>query len=446
MTQPDTSLLERFDECLARHAPDGRLVLAFSGGRDSTVLLHLLARHRTHRDCLVLHVDHGLHEASARWVEHCREQAVAWGIPFHLERLGLRVPPGESLEAVARRERHAVFERLLEAGDTLLMAHHADDQLETLLYRLMRGAGSRGLSGMPFRRPLGAGQLLRPLLSEPGETIRAYAEAHRLTWVEDPSNRDLRFDRNWLRHRVMDALRKRWPGAVAQAARAAANLADDAAVLTELAREDMTRLGDRRMLERAGLTALSEPRRRNLLRHWLEQAVGYPPSRSVLDRVQQEVLAAAPDARPQLVIGDRLLRREGDRLHLQAAGEPSEPVDPGPFRWPAPHEPLSLPGNGRLLAEPVAGEDPAVRLPRVTTVRYRRDGDRFHDGRHHRRLTEWMRLAEIPPSVRDRIPLLLDGDRLFAVGGTVVDPRYIATETGQVADEGYVIRWLEEDG
>lgn len=444
MTQPDTRLLERFDQCLARHAPDGRLVIAFSGGRDSTVLLHLIARHRADRDCLVVHVDHGLHEASDRWADHCREQAAAWGVSFHLERLYLQVPPGESLEAVARRGRHIAFERLLEAGDTLLMAHHADDQLETVLYRLMRGAGSRGLSGMPFRRPLGAGRLLRPLLSEPGEVIQAYAEARRLTWVEDPSNRDLRFDRNWLRYRVMAPLRTRWPGAAVQASRAAANLADDAAVLTELAREDLERLGDARELELAGLAALSEPRRRNLLRHWLEQAVGYPPSRSVLDRIRQEVLATAPDARPRLVIGDRVLLREGGRLHLQPAGKPGGQEETGPFQWSAPHEPLPLPGNGRLVAERAAGHDSAVCLPAITTVRYRRAGDRFHDGRHHRRLAEWMRLAEIPASVRDRVPLLLDGDRLFAVAGTVVDPRYIATGNGQVADVGLVVHWQEE--
>lgn len=446
MTQGDTSLPERFDACLASHAPTGRLVLAFSGGRDSTVLLHLLSRYRAERDCLAVHLDHGLHEDSPHWARHCREQAAAWGVPFHQETLGVQPDPGESPEAAARAGRYSAFERLLEPGDTLLMAHHADDQLETLLYRLMRGTGSRGLSGIPFQRAFGAGQILRPLLFEPGESLQDYARRYRLIWVEDPSNSALRFDRNWLRHRVVDPLRSRWPEAASQAARAAANLAEDAALLTEIAAEDRQRLGGGSSLEVAGLMALSSVRRRNLLRHWVEEAVGYPPSRSVLERLQRDVLEAAPDARPRLVVGTRVLLRERGRLSLETLGAGERSIDSGPFEWSPPHERLTLPGNGCLQVRSAdAEEDTAVRLPERITVRYRREGDRFHDGRHHRRLNEWMRLAEIPASRRDKVPLLLDGDRLFAVGETVVDPRYIAAKPGQVPDEGVVIQWLERE-
>lgn len=444
MTKPSTTLESRFLACLRAHAPTGRLIAGFSGGRDSTVLLHLLAAGCPDRDRLAVHVDHGLHPRSGEWAAHCRDTATALGLPCEVVSVSVEPCPGDSVEALARNARHEAFRRMLRPGDVLLTAHHADDQLETMLYRLLRGAGSRGLAGIPFQRRVDGGRLLRPLIDVPAGEIQRYARAHDLVWLEDPSNRDTRFDRNWLRHRVLERLGERWPDASRQAARAARNLAEDSALLEELARDDLAAVECSGGLDGGQLAALSPLRRRNLLRFWVASRVGYPPSRALLGRIEDEVIGAREDAVPDLPVGAWVLRRHRGDLVLEPrrrdAGDPA----PGPFHWPDPGEALTLPGNGGLSIETADPEEAgAARLPAAVTVRYRAPGDVFHDGRHHRRVKEWMRLAEIPVQMRDRVPLLLDGERIFAVGETVVDPRYIAAGSGEVGEIVGRIRWHE---
>ncbi len=427
---------------VGEHAPKGRLLVAFSGGRDSSVLLHAVSRVCPGRECRALHVDHGLHERATVWAEHCREFAEGLGVPCRVLKVNVPLPPGESLEAAARHARYRVLAEQLRPGDWLLTAHHAGDQLETLLQRLLRGSGSLGLSGIRLQRPLGPGHILRPLLMVDEAEIQAYAEDHALRWVEDPSNRELRHDRNFLRHKVLPLLQARWPQAGRQAARAARHLAEEAAVLRELGEADLARVGEGEWISLQALGELSPARRRNLLRYWLTDEQGRGPGMEWLDRLQAEVIDARPDAAPVLAVGTRLVRRHGDRLYWIPRDQP-EP-EPGPFHWQAPARALVLPGNGRLQLRP-DGAGRTVRLPDCVTVRYRQGGELFHDGRHSRRLKEWMRLAEIPPEKRDRLPLLLDGERLFAAGESVLDPAYIAEERGQNGARTGHLRWLEKD-
>src|SRR3990167_5323944 len=214
--------------------------VALSGGLDSTVLLHLLAS-LAQREALpplsAIHIHHGLQAAADVWPAHCRELCAALCVPLQVEYV--QVAPGASLERAARDARYAAFAARLGAGELLLTAQHRDDQAETLLFRLLRGAGVQGLSAMPLSRALGAGQLVRPLLNCSRDELLAYAREHKLTWIEDPSNADERFSRNYLRRQVVPALLSRWPQAATTIAPSAAHLSEAAQLLDELAQQDM---------------------------------------------------------------------------------------------------------------------------------------------------------------------------------------------------------------
>ena len=190
-----------------------RLFIAYSGGLDSTVLLHATARVRLELDGEIhaIHADHGLQADSRTWSEHCEQQCAALDIQLHKVHLELQIPAGESLEAVAREARYQAFAKILGPGDALLTAHHADDQVETVLLQLFRGAGVAGLAGMPRVKSWHRGWLLRPLLPFSRQQLEHYADEYSLRWMEDTSNLDVRFSRNQLRRRVVPELKARWP-------------------------------------------------------------------------------------------------------------------------------------------------------------------------------------------------------------------------------------------
>ncbi|NIR59118.1 MAG: tRNA lysidine(34) synthetase TilS, partial [Gammaproteobacteria bacterium] len=281
---------------LAHHAPAARYWVAYSGGLDSLVLLHALAarRDRLGAPLAAVHVDHGLHPDSGRWAAHCARTCAALGVPYECRVVEATAASGESPEAAARRARYEALAGLLEPGACLLTAHQRDDQAETLLLQLLRGAGPDGLAGMPMCRPLGAGWHLRPLLDWERADLHAYARAQGLEWVEDASNRDTGIDRNYLRHIVLPALRERWPGAPATLARAARHQAEAAELLVALGRADARAAADAApgTLRASALRDLPAPRQRNLLRAWIARAGLPAPSAAQLERVRLDVCAS----------------------------------------------------------------------------------------------------------------------------------------------------------
>ena len=221
----------------ARHGEVHRLIVGLSGGLDSTVLLHALAAAEPDVPLEAVHVDHGLHPQSTAWAAQCEQLARTLGL--HLARHRVRVrETGSGVEAAARDARYECFKSLLSAGDCLLLAHHLQDQSETVLLHLMRGSGARGVRGMPADRRLGAGRLLRPLLGTPRDDLEAYARRHDLDWIDDPSNMDRVHDRNFVRHDVLPLLRERWP--------AADDRLTHAAALAARSRDTIDRAGERR--------------------------------------------------------------------------------------------------------------------------------------------------------------------------------------------------------
>lgn len=412
---------------------EGPLLVAFSGGLDSTVLLHALAADpalRAH-GLRALHVDHGLHPQSAAWGEACAATCRALGVPLTISRVQVR-EDGDGLEAAARRARHAAFAQALQPGELLVTAHHRDDQAETVLLRLLRGAGD-GLAAMRPLRPFAAGWLWRPLLALPREALVACAREHALHWVEDPSNASDRHDRNFLRHHVLPRLQERWPQAGASLARSAALLATQAALL---AGEDARRLAqvqglDPHTLSVPALLAEAPDWRARLLRAWLA-ALGLPPlPTDAIATIEAELLPVRPDASARFEWSGAVIHRWRDLLH---AGRARAPL---PADWAAEWSgdaTLALPTGDTLALEPSRRFDAPLR------VHARQGGERLVlPGRsHHTDLKHALQDLGIPPWERARLPLLSAPDGpLLAAGDLVVS----ATLADWLARHDTRLRW-----
>lgn len=295
------------------------LCVGYSGGLDSTVLLHLVAAQRQAVGFTLsaLHIHHGLMPEADAWAVHCAQVCASWAVPLTVERLTVAVTD-KGVEAAARDARRAAFAR--QSVDAIVLAQHQGDQAETLLFRLLRGAGTRGLSAMrPVVTVAGSPPLWRPLLSTPRAAILSYAEAHALSWIEDPSNTDVAYSRNFLRNAVLPVLAQRFPAVTSILARTAGQLAEDAALLDELAALDMQGAMDAQgRLRTACLAARSAPRARNVLRHWLAQG-GIHIDRARLDDLLRQA-RAAPDAHPLIQIkGGYTITRDAGVLSLNHA-------------------------------------------------------------------------------------------------------------------------------
>ncbi len=423
-----------------------RYWVAFSGGLDSTVLLHLLA---SLRDTLggalhAVHVDHGLSEHSNEWGECCRRFCDSLGVPLALERVEVGEVAAKGLEAAARQARYAVFERMLGQDEVLLTAHHRDDQTETLLLQLLRGGGVHGLAAMPQQRPLGQGSLVRPLLDVPRESLRAYALDRGLEWVDDPSNFDTSLERNFMRHDLLPQLEERRAGVGEVLARSAGHFAESARLLDELAQMDRQQaLREDGMLSIAALQSLSPERCRNLLRYHLRK-LGLPlPEHKHLYRILEELLLAAEDAMPLVTWGGAEVRRYRDGLYCMAPLPPL-PDSPPAIRWQGEDELMLPTGMGRLLAERRGGEGLAVaKLGNGRCdVRFRQGGETIQPQgrREHHALKKLFQQAGVPPWVRDRLPLLYQDGKLLQVPGYWTAAEVAAEDS----EEGLIFHWLPE--
>ncbi|WP_226504959.1 tRNA lysidine(34) synthetase TilS [Pseudomonas sp. MWU16-30317] len=395
-----------------RNAPAWHI--AFSGGLDSTVLLHQLAElARLHAlpPLSAIHVHHGLQAAADDWPAHCEAVCAQLGIPLQVIRV--EVQPGASLEQAARDARYQAFIECLQAGEVLLTAQHRDDQAETLLFRLLRGAGVRGLAAMPRKRVLGAGLLVRPLIDVPRARLHGWATERQVPWVEDPSNADDRPSRNFLRLKIFPALVTRWPQASQNMARAAAHVNEALQLLEELGHED---LEDALMgnsypwlgvptLSLPPLRRLSAARQRNALQTWLAPLTRLPDATHWAG--WHDLRDATPAATPIWRLADGELHASQKRIWWLSGYWLQPPLPVGP--WLDPSQPLLLPGNGELRW---TGDI----APGHLEVRYRQGGETMNlQGRGHRDLKRLLNEIGVPAFARARLPLLyLDGE-LYAV-------------------------------
>ena len=308
---------------LAALSDSRQYLLAYSGGMDSHVLLHLLAGLGQEGKCRIraVHVNHNIQQESRRWADHCRETCRELGVELEVIDVDAGNPGRESPENWAREKRYGALETMLAADEILLSAHHQDDQLETFLLRLLRGAGVLGLAAMRPVRGFGKGLHARPLLQYGRAQLQDYAERHHLRWIEDPSNTDTQLDRNYVRHEVIPAIQRRWPSAALPVSRAIEACTEAQALLDELAQQDLQRCVTEEpdVLSLKPAQALSAPRQKNMIRHWVRSRNLPPPNSRHLSHIVTDVLQARPDARPRVNWKGAALQRQGNYLYLTAS-------------------------------------------------------------------------------------------------------------------------------
>ena len=416
-------------------------MVALSGGLDSTVLLTVLAglSARLRFSLRALHVNHGISPNAGRWAEFCAAQCARLGIPLQTETVDITPHRALGLEGAARKARYEAFAHV--DADFVVLAQHRDDQAETLLLRLLRGAGLRGLAAMAsLRHHAGArAKLVRPLLDVSRAEIEAYARNLELEWIEDESNDDIVRARNFLRHEALPLLERQFPAARAAIARAAANLGEAREVVDAMARGDLAACGDGEVVGVSALLALGEARAKNALRYWCESRGIDPLSSSRLGELLRQLRESRADARTSLVAGEWELQRYRDRLHLDPV--PSARGNDLNEEWKGESALPLLALGGVLKFKPEEGRGLSVerlRSARVT-VRLRKGGERLRlDHRRPRRtLKNLFQERGVPPWRRDRLPLVYCGESLVSVPG-VGDACEFRAAPGEA---GLIVTW-----
>lgn len=435
--------LKSFQQSISPYTHASRWLIAYSGGVDSHLLLQTLVELKSDNPdwpkIEAVHVNHQLQTGADEWAQHCQLQCDKLNVPLLVQAVTIEDQPRTSLEQLAREQRYQFFESIMTGQDVLMMGHHLDDQVETALLRLLRGSGSKGLAAMPQTRVLGQGRLLRPLLEYGRDEIEKAAVHAGLQWIEDPSNQQTQFDRNFLRLSVLPQLEDRWPGYRQTIARAC-QLSDEASQLNEeLAQID----ADRLQLDFSAaawsitlLRQLSPLRQKNLIRLWLSERSLPMPSASQLQQVLKDILEASRDAQPVMQWAGIEARRFSDDLVVM-------PVLPAfdssqEMQWHG--ESWQIPASGNMRAELETGSG---LKPQRYTVRFRKGGERCKPvGRQgSQTLKKLFQEYQVPVWLRDRIPLLYSANNeLAAVAG------YWVCEGFQVEpdEEGWTVSWQPE--
>jgi len=420
-------LLRAVDRALSLHLqPGARVVVALSGGRDSVALLDAAAASKRIRreDLVAVHVHHGLSPHAQRWAEFCARLATSMQVTFDLRRVNAAVRSREGVESRARSLRYAALRDAAHehCASTVLLAHHQDDQAETVLLQLLRGAGVHGLAAMPEVRTVDGITWLRPMLRVTREQVDAYVRSRDLAYVDDESNASTRHRRNALRHRVLPSLRELAGGFPATLARAATHQAEAAQLIDELATLDIAPLLDSESLDRKGLAALPPHRARNVLRHFLRLHGLRPPSTARLAAMHDQLTVSRGDASVRLTHDGRTLGIHRGRIVVHR-------VPPVAYAraWRG-ESSLDLP-HGRLDFVPTRDRGLCVaHRDAGWTVRPRAGGERFQPfaTRPRRALKSWLQEASVPSWEREALPLVFHGEDLVAVPGFGVDVAYQA--------------------
>ena len=426
-----------------------RFIVAYSGGLDSHVLLHALASDREQlgdAELMAVYVNHGLSPNAEQWAEHCAQQCQSLDVTFRQYKVDATPEEGESPEAAARDVRYKVFEKFMMAGDCLLTAHHQDDQAETLLIQLLRGAGPRGLAAMPVLSEFAAGWQARPLLQVGRGDLEAYAREYNLTWVNDESNFDTGYDRNFLRHDVLPLLKSRFPAAAMTISRTSQLCAEAADLLADTARDDYATidLGDNK-LSANDLFDLGELRGRNVLHQWFRDRGFSTPSAAHMLRLWEDVVCTADESCPLVSWPGVEVRRYRDVIYISqemTAHDVSEVL-----QWDM-NEPLAIPCLGQLSCVSHRATEDNILLSehllagKCLEVRFRQGGEEIQPvGREgHHSLKKLFQEEGVPPWERERLPLLYMDDELIAIADLWLAEGF----TAPAGELGFEIAWLPD--
>lgn len=400
------------------------LVCALSGGLDSVSLLHLL--HARGAPVRCVHVNHGLLDDADEWADFCVRLAAAYGYECAVHRLS--VSGAGNLEERCRTMRYAVLQQELRSEEVLLTAHHQDDQVETFLLQLFRGAGPAGLQAMPAAAvPFGQSRHFRPLLPYTREALLAYARRFALEWREDPSNMTLRFDRNYVRQQLLPLVLERWPGARAAIHRSIGLMHEASDLLNQLAAQDARISADGRQLEFAALRHLDERRIANVVRYWLRQLEVRVPNSERLREAVRQFQEAGDDRAPLLSWSEGLVQRYRDTLVFF---EPFDDAAPLPRQVATSDQWFALaPGGGRVRLVAATGHGISQAKCNVQDAhwRFRQHGESVRRGAgHHQTLKHWFQEHGVPGELRKRVPLLVLKGEVIAIAGWWIDARFRA--------------------
>jgi tRNA(Ile)-lysidine synthase len=414
-------------------------LLGLSGGVDSVVLLHLLAQLSPSFSWRLsaLHVHHGISPHAASWAAFCSDLCAKYSIPLQVEHVDINPLRAMGIEAAARQLRHAALAR--QKVDFIALAHHRDDQAETILLQLLRGAGVRGASAMPMLKVRqGAPSLLRPLLDVERSELEAYAREHGLEWVEDDSNEDVSYPRNFLRHRVLPVLQQRFPSYRSTLSRSAGHFAEAAALLDELAAQDAVTAIQEDRLSVAVLRQLSGARGKNLLRYFLVEQSAPIPDATRLTEMLRQLCVAGEGAQIRITWQEWQLRCYRDYAYVLPLTMPAAEFE---IVWQGEEE-ITLPAShGILQFKRVKGQGLSLgRLQqKKVTIRPRRGSEsiQLDASRPRQSLRNLLPQQGVPPWQRELLPLLFCGDELVCVPGWATAAKYSAKEN----EEGALVSW-----
>jgi tRNA(Ile)-lysidine synthase len=405
-------MLERLKAQVSPYLQARCWYIAYSGGLDSHVLLHALAslaKQNPHFPPLIaVHVNHQIQSSADDWELHCQQQAEFLNVKYLSFRVNLDT--AANIEEQARKARYQVFAELLKEDDCIFFAHHQQDQIETFFYRLFRGAGLKGLQSIPAERTLGNGQLVRPFLCCERTALENYALSNALNYVNDPSNKDERYDRNFIRHQLLPVIRNRWPSFQNVIQRVIDHLQEAGDLLDELARDDLQSLevknGIAPSLGLAGMEKYSTKRQKNILRYWLSVHQVRLSSQQTHE-LFHSVIHANEDANPLLIIGNISLRRYQQQLFVTR--------DLPPFTE------ISWNGLSHCIVDGYGTLSLSSPLDIELLIRQRVGGETIKPvgSPHTRKLKTLLQEIHIPPWQREHIPLIYHNDKLIAVADLI---------------------------
>ena len=400
-----------------RFRPFNKLIVGFSGGLDSTVLLHVLASHPIlHAKLVAVHVNHGISANAVLWQEHCEQFCHTLGISFTTQ--AVHFDRSANIEEQARIARYAVFSSLMTEQDCLVLGHHQNDQAETVLLQLFRGAGIDGLAAMAETGSFSTGTLIRPFLSYSREQLEDYAASYQLEWIEDESNEDINYSRNYLRHKIIPLLAEKWPKVIGTIARTATHCQQAKENLDALAIYDHALL-QHDVLSLEPLQQLNDERIMNVLRVWLRNNKVQLPSTVTLNRLIHEMIFARTDAVSEVSWGEIIIRRYQSRLYL---GTKDKPNLQSCIEWIEFPEPLAIESAGVSIVAKRVNEELGLSIPpnAKIVVRFRQGGEKLAWHGQTKCLKKLFQEWKIPPWFRERIPLIYINDELAVVIGYAV--------------------------
>ncbi len=425
--------------------PASRYVIAFSGGLDSSVLLHLctsLNQVGIIPDPIAIHINHGLQREAESWDCHCRDVCESFSIPYRSISVNARANPGESPEDAARKARYRAFEGLMTNQDVLLTAHHQDDQAETVLLRLFRGAGVQGLAGIAESTNFGRGRLVRPLLRFNKQSLEEFARSENLRWIEDSSNSDPRFDRNFLRQHIIPVLKNRWPNIDKTISRSAGHCGEAKLLLELRADEFLNRVHrkNRNTLRIDRLKLLDDADKRLVLRQWINRSGYKMPTTILIHRILNETINAMVDRNPRICWADAEINRYRNEMYLfprQGKFDRSRVI-----KWSGGQN-LDMPqnfGSLQIIRKAGIGISEKQWNAGVVTVKFRQGGEtlRLINRQGNHTLKKLFQEKSIPPWVRNRIPLIYINEKLAAVADCWVSKGFAGESDGN----NIRLRWV----